>query len=106
MYVFYAGDENDLSTLPDEFSSWEEFYTDQKGKTCLRTSYNTYKGEHKQGGTAFRGNYAGKNGVYDPEHDIFFPPKNLRKHRRQEILAIKFGISTFEKNGKTHTALV
>ena len=74
--VFYAGDENDTSTLPSEFSSWEEFYSDLKDKTCLRTSYNTYEGEHKQGGTPFRGNYASIGGVYDVDADIFLGQKN------------------------------
>lgn len=73
--VITGVDENDLETLPDEFSTWEEFYSTQRdGMTCLRTSYNTFENEHKDGGTAFRGNYAGIGYSYDPENDVFIPP--------------------------------
>jgi hypothetical protein len=69
-------DESDTSTLPSEFSSWEEFYADFRGLTCKRTSYNTKSNVHEDGGTAFRGNFAGKGYTYDATNDIFLPPKN------------------------------
>ena len=69
-------DEDDTTKLPDEYSSWEEFYSAQKGgMTCLRTSYNTQHNQHKLGGTPFRGNYGGKGSTYDAENDIFIPVK-------------------------------
>tara|TARA_B100001250_G_C19800456_1_gene790807 strand:- start:1776 stop:2216 length:441 start_codon:yes stop_codon:yes gene_type:complete len=74
-------DEEDTSTLPAEFSSWEEFYTDvcskedDSIKDCKRTSYNTWQGEHKLGGTPFRGNYCGPGDIYDSVNDIFHQPK-------------------------------
>ena len=40
-----------------------------------QTSYNTYGGEHKLGGTPFRKNYATIGGTYDPSRDAFIPPK-------------------------------
>ena len=40
-----------------------------------QTSYNTYGGEHKLGGTAFRKNYAGIGFKYDQTRDAFIPPK-------------------------------
>jgi hypothetical protein len=43
--------------------------------TWKRTSYNTLHGAHKNGGTAFRGNYAGVGFTYDSENDVFIPPK-------------------------------
>ena len=36
-----------------------------------RTSYNTVRNIHKNGGTPFRGNYAGKGSIYDSTNDIF-----------------------------------
>ena len=42
------------------------------GLTCKRTSYNTQAGEHLNGGTAFRGNYAGIGFTYDPDNDVFY----------------------------------
>ena len=40
-----------------------------------QTSYNTYRGKHKNGGTPFRGNYAGIGMFYDDENDIFIEKK-------------------------------
>ena len=42
---------------------------------CKQTSYNTYGGVHKLGGTPFRKNYAGINFTYDQTRDAFIPPK-------------------------------
>ena len=39
-----------------------------------QTSYNTYGGEHKLGGTPFRKNYATIGGKYDSSRDAFIPP--------------------------------
>jgi len=73
--VITGVDENDTANLPSEFSSWEEFYADQQGLTCKRTSYNTIFNTHINEGTPFRGNYASKGGVYDSENDVFLPEK-------------------------------
>jgi hypothetical protein len=40
-----------------------------------KTSYNTYQGEHRLGGTPFRGNYAVKGMIYDEVNDIFVEPQ-------------------------------
>lgn len=37
----------------------------------LKTSYNTWEGQHKNGGTPFRGNYAGTGMVYNETLDVF-----------------------------------
>ena len=41
----------------------------------VQTSYNTEANEHRNGGTPFRKNYAGKGFVYDYARDAFIPPK-------------------------------
>ena len=38
----------------------------------IQTSYNTYKGEHKLGGTPLRKNFAGIGFIYDRERDAFY----------------------------------
>lgn len=73
--VIVGKDENDLDTLPEGFANWEEWYADFRGQTCKRTSYNTVGNQHKDGGTPFRGNYAGINYTYDTENDVFISPK-------------------------------
>jgi len=75
--VITGKDENDLDLLPNNFTSWEEFYLTKRPNAtdCKRTSYNTVRNEHTDGGTAFRGNYAGIGHTYDPINDVFIPNK-------------------------------
>ena len=40
-----------------------------------KTSYNTHGGQHKNGGTPLRGNYAGIGYTYDEDNDIFITKK-------------------------------
>jgi len=40
-----------------------------------KTSYNTSGGQHKNGGTPLRGNYAGIGLTYDEDNDIFINKK-------------------------------
>jgi len=54
---------------------WEQHYGEFRGQTCKRTSYNTYGGVHKNGGTSYRKNYAGIGFTYDLNRDAFIPPK-------------------------------
>ena len=70
-------DEDDTGTLPNGFADWEEFYLSMRPNAtkCKRTSYNTFQNEHKLGGSAFRGNYAGIGFTYDEDDNVFYPPK-------------------------------
>jgi hypothetical protein len=43
----------------------------------IQTSYNTAGGQHKSGGTPFRGNYAGIGYTWDEDDQIFWPKKTL-----------------------------
>jgi hypothetical protein len=70
--VIVGRDENDL---PDWITSWEAYYGNRHGQTCLRTSYNTHGNQHLLGGTPFRGNYAGIGYRYDTDLDAFIPPQ-------------------------------
>jgi hypothetical protein len=57
---------------------WETFYASlpqHSGLYCLRTSYNTRGNVHLNGGTAFRGNFAGVGYKYDSDFDAFIPPQ-------------------------------
>jgi len=45
------------------------------GTGWVQTSYNTYGGVHKNGGTPMRKNYAGVGYSYDLGRDAFIPPK-------------------------------
>jgi len=65
----------DESEIVDGITDWEAYYSQVAGQRCLRTSYNTYGGQHKTGGVAFRKNYAGIGFTYDDVRDAFIPPK-------------------------------
>jgi hypothetical protein len=45
------------------------------GGTWLKTSYNTFRGEHILGGTPYRLNFAAPGGYYDADLDGFIQPK-------------------------------
>ena len=52
-----------------------ETFVDSSPGQWIQTSYNTYGGIHKNGGTPLRKNYAGIGYAYDPVRDAFIPPK-------------------------------
>jgi hypothetical protein len=54
---------------------WEEWYGNFRGQVCKRTSYNTIGNLHRNGGTPYRGNYAGIGYTYQQDIDAFVPPK-------------------------------
>ena len=57
---------------PDEGYQW---LIDNLGGRWVQTSINTYGGEHAQGKTPVRFNYAGIGYTYDETRDAFIPPK-------------------------------
>ena len=54
---------------------WEVWYGDFRGLVCKRTSYNTVGNTHSNGGTPYRGNYAGVGYTYRSDIDAFVPPQ-------------------------------
>ena len=72
--VITGKDENEPG--PDgEARNWEEWYGNFRGQACKRTSYNTRGGEHINGGTPYRKNYAGIGYTFDEQRDAFISPK-------------------------------
>jgi len=59
----------------DTTHDWEVYYGNVHSCTVKRTSYNTYGGQHKNGGTPFRKNYAGIGMIYDASRDAFMEPQ-------------------------------
>jgi len=57
-----------------EANFFDTFIDDSAGE-WIQTSYNTYGGQHKLGGTPLRKNYAGIGFTYDANKDAFIPPK-------------------------------
>ena len=50
-------------------------FVDTSPGTWIQTSYNTIGGQHTQGGTPLRGNYAGIGYIYDHTNDVFYAPQ-------------------------------
>jgi hypothetical protein len=72
--VIVGRDENDQTA---GVSNWEAYYAHVLGvpaEQVKRTSYNTINGEHLNGGTPFRGTYAGIGYTYDADLDEFVAP--------------------------------
>ena len=52
-----------------------ETHNNWPAQMWIQTSYNTSGNQHKNGGTAFRGNYAGIGYTWDEDNEIFWPKK-------------------------------
>lgn len=56
---------------PDEGYQW---LVDNLGGRWIKTSYNTYRRQHSEGGTPLRAFFAGPGYHYDEARDEFYPP--------------------------------
>ena len=65
----------DDSGYPQGFPSWEDYYSELLGEECKRTCPDTLENKHLDGGTPFRGNYAGIGFSYEEIYDAFIPPQ-------------------------------
>lgn len=63
-----------VSVIVAEPEFFDTFVDSSPGQ-WIQTSYNTYGGVHKNGGTPLRKNYAGVGYTYDATKDAFIPPK-------------------------------
>ena len=52
-----------------------ETHNNWPAQMWIQTSYNTSGGTHRNGGTPFRGNYAGIGYTWDEDDQIFWPKK-------------------------------
>lgn len=54
-----------------------ETFVDSSPGEWIQTSYNTFGGQHRLGGTPLRKNYAGIGFTYDRTRDAFIPPNQF-----------------------------
>lgn len=66
-----------LVTSNDKPNEGYDWLLERFGGTWLQTSYNTFAGEHLNGGTPLRKNFAGIGYSYDADLDAFIPPKTF-----------------------------
>ena len=84
-------------------TDWEVYYGNFRGQTCKRTSYNTSGNEHNDGGTPFRGNYAGVGYTYDETNDVFYGPKPFDSWVLDETKWIWKAPVDYPSDGKDYT---
>lgn len=68
----------------------------------IQTSYNTYEGEHKLGGTPLRKNFAGRGYTYDAVRDAFIPPKEHDSWTLNEEKCVYEAPKARPKDGKPY----
>lgn len=67
-----------LGRVEDVIVAEQEFIDSlpaQANTNWVQCSYNTYKGQHLQGGTPLRKNYPGKGWIYNSVMDAFYAPQ-------------------------------
>jgi len=69
----------------------------------IQTSYNTFFGTHKLGGTPLRGNYAGLGMIYDEDNDIFIPKQPYASWTLNTTIACWEPPTPEPEDGKDHT---
>ena len=68
----------------------------------VQTSYNTYAGQHKNGGTPLRKNYAGIGYSYDAGRDAFIPPKPFNSWTLNETTCLWEAPTPYPTDGKIY----
>ena len=72
------------------------------GGTWVKTSYNTYAGQHLRGGQPLRKNYAGIGYVYDAERDAFYAPQPFPSFILNEETCIWEAPIPYPEDGKKY----
>lgn len=73
------------------------------GHGWIQTSYNTYGGQHKLGGTPLRKNYAGIGYTYDSGRDAFISPKPFASWLLNEDTCLWDSPVAMPTDGKRYT---
>jgi hypothetical protein len=68
-----------------------------------QTSYNTYGGVHKLGGTPFRKNHAGIGYTYDEDRDAFISPKPYNSWTLNETTCLWEAPVSYPTDNKMYT---
>jgi hypothetical protein len=79
-----------------------QWLKDNIGGTWIQTSYNTFGGVHKLGGTPLRKNFAGIGFKYDEQLDAFIPPKPFKSWRLNPETCLWKPLFPYPKDGKSY----
>ena len=77
-------------------------FVDTSPGEWIQTSYNTHGGQHTQGGTPLRKNYAGVGFTYDRVRDAFIPPQPYPSWVLDEDICLWNAPVAYPEDGKTY----
>lgn len=77
-------------------------FVDSSPGEWIQTSYNTYGGVHKTGGTPLRKNFAGIGYTYDRERDAFIAPQPFASWSLNEESCLWEAPSPYPSDGKIY----
>lgn len=80
----------------------EQDFIDTQEGIWVQTSYNTYGGQHKLGGTPLRKNYAGIGYIYDSTRDAFYIPQPYPSWTLNETTCYWEPPVAYPDNGKNY----
>jgi len=81
----------------------ETWYSNFRGQTCKRTSYNTYGGQsNRENGVPFRKNYAGIGFIYDEKRDAFYAPQPFPSWKLNEDTCLWDSPTPYPADGKAY----
>jgi hypothetical protein len=80
----------------------EQDFVDTQSGTWVQTSYNTHGGQHSQGGTPLRKNYAGINYIYDSTRDAFYTPQPYPSWTLNETTCLWEAPVAYPSDGKMY----
>ena len=75
-------------------------YNDNEIGIWVQTSYNTYGGQHKLGGTPLRKNFANKGYIYDKIKDAFYAPQPFSSWTLNEDTCLWEAPTAYPDDGK------
>ena len=78
-------------------------FVDTSPGEWIQTSYNTHGGQHTQGGTPLRKNYAGVGYAYDSTRDAFIPPKPYSSWVLDEETCLWNAPTPYPDDGKVYS---
>jgi hypothetical protein len=78
-------------------------FVDSSPGEWIQTSYNTHGGQHRNGGTPLRKNYAGIGYSYDRTKDAFIPPKPFASWVLNDDTCLWSAPTPMPTDGKNYT---
>ena len=83
-------------------SEFFQTFVDSSPGEWIQTSYNTYGGQHANGGTPLRKNYASIGYTYDSTRDAFIPPQPYPSWTMSEETCLWYAPTPMPTDGKTY----